>query len=80
MSERQQIEFICRNIKDSHYSVECCIIRSDLNLKVDEAQRKLRRLQLETKESDLSIEVKANKSDARGRGGGRFGGRGGRGR
>ncbi|MGH3053660.1 MAG: zinc finger CCHC domain-containing protein, partial [Gaiellaceae bacterium] len=71
MSSRQQVEYLCRNIKDTKYTMECSIIKSDLNIDLEEAKRKLHRLELESKEPDLSVEVRANKSDARGRAGGR---------
>ncbi|MGH7974362.1 MAG: hypothetical protein ACREBR_02455, partial [bacterium] len=40
MSDRQQIEHICRNIKDKRYIMECSIIKSDLKITLDEAQKK----------------------------------------
>ncbi|MGH7954583.1 MAG: zinc finger CCHC domain-containing protein, partial [Gloeomargaritales cyanobacterium] len=78
MSDRQQIEHICRNIKDKRYIMECSIIKSDLKITLDEAQKKLHRLELETRSPDLSVDMKAN--NARGRGGGKSGRKGGRGR
>ncbi|MGH3056436.1 MAG: hypothetical protein ACRDL7_15790, partial [Gaiellaceae bacterium] len=38
MSSRQQIECICRNIKDNKYFMECSIIKSDLNIDIEEAK------------------------------------------